>query len=128
VTVARQHRAAEFLQWFGLLGAALVWTAQLVIGFGVTVAACSAAGAGWRIDVDAWQIALMTVGVSLALLSEAAALSVFLGTRELEHDDPAPLGRRHFFAAAAVIGNFLFVVAILLSGIGVIYNTPCRGS
>jgi hypothetical protein len=119
----------EFLQWFGLLGAGLVWAAQLVIGVGVTVAACSETGHGSRpINVNAWQIALMAAGVTLALLSEAAALSIFLETRTLEHSDPPPWGRRHFFAAAAIIGNVLFVVAILLSGIGAIANGPCRGS
>jgi hypothetical protein len=118
----------EFLQWFGLFGAGLVWTAQFLIGFGVTEADCGAAGAGWDIDVDAWQIVLMAIGVPLALLSEAAAVSIFLETRELEHSDPPPWGRRHFFSAAAMVGNLLFVVIILLGGIGAIYSAPCQGS
>jgi hypothetical protein len=119
---------AEFLQWFGLLGAGLVWAAQLVIGFGVTVAACGEAAGSASIDVDAWQIALMAIGIPLALLSEAAALSIFLETRTIEHGDAAPGGRRHFFAAAAIIGNVLFVVAILLSGIGALSHGGCGGA
>jgi hypothetical protein len=110
------------------MGAGIVWAAQLVIGFGVTDAACGPAGAGWNIDVDAWQIVLMAVGVPLAALAEVAAVSVFLETRGLDHDDPPPWGRRQFFVVAAMLGNALFIVAILLSGIGAIYNTPCRGA
>jgi len=106
-----------------------VWAAQLVLGFGVTVAACGEAARGsGSIDVNTWQIVLMAVGITLALLSEAAALSIFLETRALDHGDPPPWGRRHFFAAAAIIGNVLFVVAILLSGIGALSHQGCRGS
>jgi len=121
-------RRPEFLQWFGLFGAGFVWVAQLVIGFGVNVAACGAAGPGLNIDVDTWQIVLMAVGVPLALLSEAAAIAIFLETRGLHHADPPPWGRRHFFAAAAMLGNVLFIAIILLSGIGAIANAPCRGA
>src|SRR5215210_3018975 len=115
-------RRPEFLQWFGLFGAGFVWVAQLVIGFGVNVAACGAAGPGLNIDVDTWQIVLMAVGIPLALLSEAAAIAIFLETRGLHHADPPPWGRRHFFAAAAMLGNVLFIAIILLSGIAAIAN------
>ncbi len=117
---------AESLQWYGLFGAALIWTAQLVIGFGLTVARCGAAGARWGIDLHTWELLLMGLGIVVALSAEAAAVSVFLSTREVEHDGPPPLGRRHFFASAAALGNILFFVIILLSGIGVIVHTPCR--
>jgi hypothetical protein len=120
------RRHAEFLQWFGLLGAGLVWTAQLVIGFGVALARCSTADKRWGIDLDTWQITLMAVGVPVAVLAEAAAISVFLGTRNLHHEDPPPSGRWHFFSSAAMLGNALFLVAILLSGIGAVYHTPCQ--
>ena len=128
MSVVRQRRGAELLQWVGLLGAGLVWTAQFVIGFGVTNAACGPAGPGWHIDVDTWQIALMAVGVPLAAAAEVAAIAVFRETRGLHHFDPPPWGRRHFFVVAALLGNALFIVAILLSGIGAIYNTGCRGA
>jgi hypothetical protein len=117
---------AEALQWFGLFGAALIWTAQLVIGFGLTVARCGAAGSRWGIDLHTWEILLMAIGIVVTLSAEGAALSVFLSTRELEHDDPPPHGRRHFFASAAALGNVLFLVIILLSGIGVIVHPPCH--
>jgi hypothetical protein len=125
---AFSDRALELMQWFGLLGAALIWIAQFLTGWGVTEARCGAANFAWHLNNDAWQITMMAVGVTVALLAEAAAIVVFARTRELEHDDPPPWGRRNFFAAAAVIGNLLFVMIILLSGIGAIYHTGCRAA
>ena len=117
----------ELFQWYGLLGAALAWTAQLVLGFGLTVARCGAGG-NFGLAVDTWEILLIVVAGSLALLGEAAAVAVFLATRSLEHDDPPPDGRRHFFASAAVVGNLLFLMIILLSGIGIVAHSPCHQS
>jgi hypothetical protein len=114
----------ELLQWVGLLGAGLVWAVQLVIGFGVVEAACSVALLG--VDVRTWQIALTATAAALVLVAEASALTVFLATRPADHGDPAPTGRRHFFASAAVVGNVLFLCVVLLSGIGALSLSPCR--
>ena len=116
----------EFLQWYGLLGAALAWTVQLVLGFGVSYANCNNVGGQWGIDVVTWEIVLMVIGVLFAVTAEVAAVSVFLSTRGDEYDDPPPDGRRHFFSFAAVLGNILFITAILLSGIAAIVNSTCR--
>ena len=126
--LAERNTRMEFLQWFGLFGAFAAWVGQLVIGFSVSEARCGASNYVWHIDYDAWQIGLMTVGIAVALLSEAAAISVFRETRNLDHDDPPPWGRRNFFAAAAIVGNVLFIVAILLGGLGAIYHSPCRAA
>jgi hypothetical protein len=117
----------ELFQWYGLLGAALAWAAQFVLAFGVTVARCGAGG-NFGLALDTWEILLIVVAASLALLGEAAAVTVFLATRELEHDDPPPGGRHHFFASAAVIGNLLFLMIILLSAIGILAHSPCHQS
>lgn len=116
----------EFLQWFGLLGAALIWTVQFVVGYGVTVANCGAGGTHLGIDLRTWEISLMASAGALVLLSEAAAIATLAATRDSEHDDPPPAGRRRFFALAAVLGNVLFLVIIVLSGIGAISQAPCH--
>jgi hypothetical protein len=128
MTVVGRTRGMEFLQWFGLFGAFLIWVVQFVLGWGVGEARCGAANFVWHVDFDAWQIGLMAVGITVALAAEAAAIAVFRRTRDLEHDDPPPWGRRNFFAAAAIIGNVLFIMAILLSGIGAIYHSPCTAA
>jgi hypothetical protein len=118
----------EFLQWFGLFGAALTWTVQLVVGFGVTVARCGPANAVLGVDVKAWELTLMGTGIALALLAEAAALNILWQTRNVDYGGPPPEGRRHFFALAASIGNVLFLVVIVLSGTGAVFHHPCTQS
>ena len=118
----------EFLQWFGLFGAALTWTVQLVVGFGVTIARCGPANAVLGVDVKAWELALMGTGIALALLAEAAALNILWQTRNVDYGDPPPEGRRHFLALAASIGNVLFLVVIVLSGTGAVFHQPCTQS
>jgi hypothetical protein len=117
--------SAEFLQWFGLLGAALTWTVQLVVGFGVTVARCGAANTVLGVDLKAWEVSLLVAGVLLALLAEAAAVTLLWRTRDVDYTEPPPDGRRHFFVVAAVLGNLLFLVIIVLSGVGAIVHEPC---
>jgi hypothetical protein len=117
---------AEFLQWYGLLGAALTWAVQLVLGFGVTVARCGAANAVLGVEVKAWELALMSAGIVLALSAEGAALTILWQTRHVDHNDPPPEGRRHFFVVAAALGNLLFLMIIILSGVGALVHEPCR--
>jgi len=118
----------EFLQWFGLFGAALTWTVQLVVGFGVTIARCGPANAVLGVDVKAWELALMGTGIALALLAEAAGLNILGKNRNVDYGGPPPEGRRHFFALAASIGNVLFLVVIVLSGTGAVFHQPCTQS
>jgi hypothetical protein len=129
MTAAGRRFTPEFLQWFGLFGAALTWSAQLVLGFGVSVARCGAANAVLGVDLRAWQWSLLGIGVALVLLAEAAALETLWETRAVHYDDAAPDGRRHFFAVAAVLGNLLFLVAIVLGGVAaIIHEPPCQAA
>jgi hypothetical protein len=117
----------EVLQWYGLFGAGLAWAGQLIVGYGVAYADCGTRAASrWGLDLATWEIVLMVVGGLFAVVAEAAALNVLLATREVDYDDAPPDGRRHFFAYGAALGNVLFIVAILLSGISVLSNSGCR--
>jgi hypothetical protein len=116
----------ELLQWYGLFGAALAWAAQLVVGFGVASADCTAASRHWGLDVVTWEIVLLALALTFALLAELAALTVLVATRHGEYDDPPPYGRRHFFAVAAALGNLLFLAAIVINAVGVLSNATCR--
>jgi hypothetical protein len=118
--------APELLQWVGLFGAAIGWTAQHITGFGVTVADCGAGGSSWHLDATTWQLTLLAVGLTLIVVAEAAAVTVLVRTWGVEEDDAPPAGRQHFFAMAAAAGNVLFFVMVLLSGIGTIATGPCH--
>jgi hypothetical protein len=115
----------ELLQWVGLFGAAIGWTAQHITGFGVTVAKCGAGGSAWHLNRTTWEATLLGVGLLLIVIAEAAAIMVLVRTWGVAEDGAPPLGRQHFFAIAAATGNVLFFVMVLLSGIGTLATTPC---
>jgi hypothetical protein len=116
------------LQWFGLLAAPLAWTTQLVLGFGVTQAACGAGGRVWRISITPWEIGL-TVGAGVfALAAQGCAATLFRRLRGVRADDPGPPGRLYFFSIAALFGNTLFLVAIALTGIDAAVHAGCHQS
>jgi hypothetical protein len=122
----RPRLSAEFLQWFGFGAAALVWACQHVFGFGATVARCGAGGVRLGVELHAWEIAASATAIAFVLAAEAAAAVTVLRTWGVEYDGPPPEGRRHFFALAALIGNLLFLVVIVLDTVAVVAFDPCR--
>ena len=126
------------LQWIGVVVAPLAWTGQHVVGYGVGEARCSVAGMSWGIGYDVWQLAIMVCAGLLILVSEAAAVTVFLATRETNYGDgppgegrwggAVPYSRLHFFATAAMVANVLFFTVILMSGLGSVFSTLCAQS
>ena len=116
----------ELLQWYGLFGAALAWAGAHVVVFGTVTASCANASRHWGLDVTTWVIVITVLGLLCAGAAELAAVSILLETRGLEHDDPPPDGRRHFFAFGAALGNVLFIMAIVLNAVGTLASTTCR--
>ena len=126
------------VQWIGVIVAPLAWTGQHVVGFGTGEAACSVAGRRWGISFDTWQLAIMAAAVVLILVSEAAAVTVFLETRATNYGDgppgdgrwagAVPYTRLHFFAVTAMVANVLFLAIVLLDGLGSVFSTLCAQS
>ena len=119
-------RKLEILQWFGLLGGALVWAAAHVLGYGITEAECGGGGLHWGIQNDVWQGALMVAAIAFVLGAELAAIAVILATRRGSYESPPAPGRVRFFAIAAATANVIFLMIILLDGFAVILNVTCR--
>jgi hypothetical protein len=115
-------RRLELLQWFGLLAAPLAWAVQLVAGFGVADAACDGAGG---VSVTPFVVTLTAFALAVTVLAEAAAAVLFRSLQAVEEDAEGPPGRLRFFAVAALLGNVLFFVIILLSGVGTVVHLPC---
>jgi len=127
-------RQLSIVQWVGVVVAPLAWTGQHVVGYGVGQARCEV-GASWGIGFDTWQLAILAAAGLLVLISEAAAVTVFLATREANYGDgPAedgrwggavPYTRLHFFAMAAMVANVLFLAVILMDGLGSVFDSLC---
>jgi hypothetical protein len=130
-------RQLSVLQWVGVVVAPLAWTGQHVVGYGVGQARCEA-GANWGIVYNTWQLAILVAAALLVIVSEAAAVTVFLATRDTNYGDgPAgdgrwggavPYSRLHFFATAAMVANVLFLTVIFLDGLGSVFSTLCAQS
>jgi hypothetical protein len=116
----------ELLQWFGLFGGGIAWAVHLGLGFFVAQARCGAGSVHWGVDNTTWQVVLMIAAAAVVALAEAACILTILGTSDSTYEDVPPYGRRRFFALGAAAGNVLFLVAILLEGIGSIAHDPCR--
>lgn len=128
-------RQLSVVQWIGVVVAPLAWTGQHVVGYGVGEARCNVGGLGWGIGYDTWQLAILAAAGLLVLLSEAAAVAVFLATRETNYGDgppgdgrwggAVPYSRLHFFATAAMVANVLFLAAILMDGLAAVSDSLC---
>ena len=119
-------RRLSILQWFGIPVGGCVWFAEFLAGLGTTQAACNPAGRRWGIPLDTVELALMAAGIVVVSAAELASLAVFRATREVEEQGPPPEGRLHFFASAAVAGNAIFLVIILLTGIAAVVDRACH--
>jgi hypothetical protein len=127
-------RQLSVIQWIGVVVAPLAWTGQHVVGYGVGEARCGA-GSHWGIGYDTWQLAILAAAAVLILVSEAAAVTVFLATRATNYGDgppgdgrwggAVPYSRLHFFATAAMVANVLFFVVIFLDGLGSVADSLC---
>jgi hypothetical protein len=126
------------LQWVGLLVGASVWTLAHLIGIGTTQAECNAAGqALWHLSNPAWQAPIMGVAAAFIVLAEACAVAAFRRTRGLDFGDgptePSEkperrLTRIHFFSAAAMVANVIFLMIVLLDGTANLVDVACRQS
>ena len=131
-------RRLGIVQWIGVVVAPLAWTGQHVVGYGVGQARCSLAGTNWGIGFDTWQLAILAAAGLLVVISEAAAVTVFLATRETNYGDgppgdgrwggAVPYSRLHFFATAAMVANVLFLAVIFLDGLGSVFSSLCAQS
>lgn len=119
-------RRLEVLQWLGLFVGASLWAAAHVVGFGISEARCSAAGSGWGIHFDLWEVVVTAIAAVLVLSAALAAGAVVVGTRGSSYEEGPPEGRLRFFAIAALVANALFLVMIVLYAVGTTVNIPCR--
>jgi hypothetical protein len=131
-------RRLSVVQWVGVVVAPLAWAAQHVVGYGVGEARCEVGGLHWGIGYDTWQLAIMSAAALLVLASEAAAIHVFLATRETNYGDgppgagrwggATPYTRLHFFATAAMVANVLFFTVVLMDGLLSTFASLCAQS
>jgi hypothetical protein len=131
-------RRLAIAQWIGVVVAPSAWALQHVVGYGIAQARCSVGGEHWGISNTVWELALLACVGLLVVISEAAAVAVFLATREANYGDgppgdgrwngALPQTRLHFFATAAMVANVLFLAIVLMDGLASALEKACVGS
>jgi uncharacterized membrane protein YidH (DUF202 family) len=124
VSLPRRPRTAVALQVYALYGAPLAWTAQLVLGYGLTEAACGPSGRAWDIPIDTWEAVLTGVTLVIAVGAWASAAVLHRGVQRGEIADP--LGRVKFLATIGLVVGAVFVTLIVYTGTGVLTLEECR--
>ncbi|GEM_PF-846438 len=130
-------RQLSVLQWIGTLVAPVVWWSQYLFGYGLGEAVCGA-GRTWGVNYDVYQLTALSVAGLLEIASWVCALVVFTHTKGADWGDGPPeegrfgaehpYGRLHFFAAAAMVANVLFLTIMLLDGTASTLDVFCRQS
>jgi hypothetical protein len=131
-------KSLAVLQWVGLLLGATTWTLAHLAGIGITQAECNRTGVThWGLSNPAWQGTVLGVSVTFIVLAQVCAVTVFMRTRGFEFGDGPPVegleGERkptriHFFSAASVAANAIFLMIVLLDGFANLLDVACRQS
>lgn len=130
-------RQLGIIQWTGTIVAPTIWFSQHVFGWGVGQAVCGA-GHGWGVNFDLYQVSALVVVAVVEIVTWACALVVFLHTRGADWGDgppgegrfggQLPYGRLHFFAAAGMVANVLFLTISALDVAAAVTDVLCRQS
>jgi hypothetical protein len=112
----------EVLQWFALLAGPWIWATQHVLLFGAANAHCSLPVAYWNVPVLWLELLISFACGAVVVAAEGAAYLVYRATAEVPEYAPGPHGRMRFFAQAALLGNVLFFVIVVLDATGSIYH------
>jgi hypothetical protein len=114
--------------WFAVLGAPFAWGVEFAVGYWATQTQCGVAGEGWSVHVDLWGAVLMGVAFVVALAAGLTSLGLFRGTRQAETEGSPPDGRVHFLSIVGLTVTALFILIIVMTGIGVVIVPDCRQS
>jgi hypothetical protein len=116
---------ARLFALFAVLGAPLAWVAQLVLGYSFEEAACSPGDGN-----DVWGIGVRTLHAAIGVGALAVAVAALLAAVALRVDGRAEALEapdRGFLGSFGVVGGLLFVLTIVLTGVGSTVLATCHG-
>jgi hypothetical protein len=70
----------------------------------------------------------MAVAFAIATSAGLTALAMFRGTADVDKDDAPPPGRVHFLAIVGMTVTVLFLLIIVMTGLGVVILPDCAQS
>jgi hypothetical protein len=123
---ARAGASRAVLAWYGVLGAPLAWTVELLAGYGVQEAGCETGSTPTSLSQNA-NSAIGAITVVMLLVALGGLVAAHATARALRAGEiPDPRGRVAFMARFGTIASLLFTLAIVLSGIPIFALESCH--
>jgi hypothetical protein len=129
-----EHRVALAALWFGLFGAPVIWSIQLMLNYALVAHACYPASeplsapvfGGLRTTV----LATSAVALVIALAAGATAWQSWRATRQEHRGGEEALlevgeGRTRFMALAGMLVSGLFLLGVIMNSIPLFIMQPC---
>lgn len=108
--------------WFGVLAPPLAWAAQLVTGYAFEEAGCGRPDASlFGAGLNGLTAIVVTVCGALAIAGGAASLAAWRAPRPT-----ASSGADAFLAGWGIAASFIFLLAIVLTGVSLISLDACN--
>jgi hypothetical protein len=108
--------------WFGVLAPPLAWAAQLVTGYAFEEAGCGRPDASlFGAGLNGLTAIVVIASGALAIAGGAASLTAWRATRP-----PAAAGSGEFLAVWGIAASFVFLLAIVLTGVSLIPLDACQ--
>ena len=124
VSLPRTSHVVSLIQWCAIVAPPLAWTAQLVVGYGFTIAACGAGGVSGGIGLHLWQGVAAAVAAVIAAGAWAGAIMLHAATGRDEVDDP--VGRVRFMSTIGIVIGLIFLTLIGFTAAGELSLQGCR--
>jgi len=116
---ARVNPNGEPALWFGMIGAPVIWFAQLLLNWSLTEGGCSPSFSG-LFGLSGIRIVILLGGLVAATVAIAAGIVSYRGWQQ---DDQA--GPRQFMAVGGMLLSTFFTLAIVFTTFPV-FILPCE--
>ena len=113
--------------WFAVLGAPGAYAVQLGLGYWLAQAQCSPTGDRWGIPLDTWAIVVTAIAAAIAIADGLTSVWLYRHSGGDRHEPP-PDGRNAFLASVGMTVSVLFLVLIVMTGVGVVTFHICNQS
>ncbi|MEO7986219.1 MAG: hypothetical protein ABI766_06770 [Gemmatimonadales bacterium] len=129
-----EHAVALGALWFGLFGAPVVWSIQLVLNYALVTHACfPASNPRATPTFDGLWTAVLVAGVVAALIAVAAGVTAWRSwrlTRQEHHGGDEALrdageGRTRFMAVAGMLLSTIFLFGIVMNALPLFLVPTC---
>jgi hypothetical protein len=113
----------QALMWIGMFAGPVAWAFQHLAGLSLTVADChDLTLPRSNIHFHGWVIAVTAVALAVSVAGQLAAIGAWRLTRG---EEELPGARIHFLSVVGMAISPLFIIIVLMSGLGALFLPQC---